>query len=613
MFSAGPQTPSDISYSPASVRSSSHPNTGEWSLSSPTSSHARMNWVSEPDSQPLNAAVVESFAHISNEMGGTDLNQILALDESLFEGQSPAPFTPLPSPAPSPKLSLAGIPHARQPRNIATMRPHQAFTPQHPLRATAAPTEAVNTTESRNGMFSNTYFSGQVSQEQPDSFESPRKKRYREKEELELRQRLEDFNSKFGSNHPATLDTMLRLAGVLSHQGRLRSAEALFKGVAEIQYSISGQDDLGTINAFVSLANNYIKQSKLSTAEKLLRWLHSKVPSVVSMSSPLNLQIKNILGRCLYMLSIRQEAEQLLRESIRIGGHVLKADDNLLLEPMEYLAQILVSRGEFTEAEKMLLAIVQAHDGLRGSADINTLDSRSALGNLYRMQGDFRKSEEILRQVLSDQERILGPEHESTLWTQRSLSSALSGQEKYQECEVLIKDAFEKFKKTLGRKHMNTLDCEIEIATTADNQQKYEEAEVIAKNVLAFSEEVLGFDHNISFHALYELGRSYEGQNRLQEALSIYGEAVERSTRSAGAEHPQTILSRNCVVRVQQNIDRSLTLPPTLGGLWTPSGNGNWAQDEDEDLWRAGRRGEQKTSRSLVLDGRGDFDPSAWL
>lgn len=137
--------------------------------------------------------------------------------ESPFSGQSPAPFTAPPSPAPS-----SSKPSAVQEPMFGFITPSSstALLPaisRHPIA-----TESDNTAASS-------------------------RTRYRQKDENEVRQRLEALVRQYGPEHLATLDTLFRLGIILREQGRFRAAEVAFRQVIEGRQKVFGAAHPSTI------------------------------------------------------------------------------------------------------------------------------------------------------------------------------------------------------------------------------------------------------------------------------------------------------------------------------------------------------------------------------
>ncbi|KAH9222654.1 hypothetical protein DL95DRAFT_454146 [Leptodontidium sp. 2 PMI_412] len=225
-----PSTPSDISYSPPSAKSPSPRVMDTAADPNQTASNSMTNWSSNTSQQhqPL-FGNVDGDVPICNA-NEASLDALMAHEYSPFEGRSPPPFTPRPSPSPS--ISSAQL------RNVSgftieSIFPAQSLSPAE--TSSPGPRDLIPLTQEsmRSPLPADWSLQGNNIHQAPSTSSSPSKTRYREKEELDLRQRLENFELQHGPSHPASLDTMSRLANVLQDQGRLRSAEVYFRRVAE--------------------------------------------------------------------------------------------------------------------------------------------------------------------------------------------------------------------------------------------------------------------------------------------------------------------------------------------------------------------------------------------
>ncbi|KAL5326672.1 hypothetical protein ACEPPN_004361 [Leptodophora sp. 'Broadleaf-Isolate-01'] len=518
------------------------------------SSNSKIDWSANANQQPGFSPVDAIMDTTSHSLDHFNLSGMITLEHTTFEGQSPPPFTPISSPVPSPRIispqfrngssSYAESSSHNQSSSEDTPSVSQDATRKsHP--DTAAP-EFTDSDPLDNDAL--------AKPGRPGS----RKTRYREEEELELQQRLGDFQSRHGASHPATLDTMARLAYVFRSQGRFRSAESYFRKVAESYQNNFGDDDLRTMEALLDLVTILHDQSNSAPAERLCRRLYMKISTILPTEHKMNLRIKTHLGACLHRLGHIQKAEQIYLESIKLGGRSLAPDDELLLLPMENLAILFEQRREFAEAERLLLAILHARGEGRPPQFVDTMRVRSSLGYSYVKQGRLQESETILKQVFADQTEILGAEHLHTLLTQTYLASALKSQKYHKESEELLRDALQKSDRSLGKKHIVGLRCRVLLVEVLNLQNRFQEAETTGKEALQLSREAMGTDHDLTYYASSELGISYEGQDRLEEALALMQVAAEGNARILGEEHQSTMLYRKDILRVEQKIEERL-------------------------------------------------------
>jgi tetratricopeptide (TPR) repeat protein len=446
---------------------------------------------------------------------GTNIASILVEDGNVFEGQSPAPFTAPPSPAPSQRHEAHGVSSdSSQPLMLAG----NLVSSENDIHAPFNPSTAA--------------LAG------PQPIKTPQKEHYMHKEELECTRRLNDLQSNYGPDHPATIDTALRLGNIFQGQGRYRSSERLCKLSAELLQKSVGENDPRTLSAFSQLAGIFIFQSQFSKAKTLLQVVHSRASKNLHPSHLVVLFIKNELARCLVAIGNHVEAEQIFREVIVLGGETLPPDHAVMIFAMSTLAGLLAEQGEYLEAEKMLVVVYQTD--MLGRHLESQLRTRSRLGNLWRLMGEARQGAEALREVLAEQKQHFGPEHYHTLLTQQRFAIALLQIGRFVESGELFRDTVNKCAKTLGRNHLTTLETEMCLADFFNQRQRFEEAEELQKKVLRVSEEVYGWASKLTCGAASALSDSYHRQGRLEEAHSTKEKAFRGCLQLLGPDHRRT-------------------------------------------------------------------------
>jgi tetratricopeptide (TPR) repeat protein len=452
---------------------------------------------------------------------GTNIASILVEDGNVFEGQSPAPSTAPPSPAPSQRHEAHGVSSNSSQHLVLG---ENLISSENDIHAPFSSSTAVLT--------------------RPPPIQTSQKKRYKQKEELELTQRLNDLQSKYGSDHAATVDTALRLVQIYVAQGRYRSSEHLCEQSAKLLQKSVGENDPRTLSAFNQLAAIFLFQSQYSKAKTLLQAVHSRASKALHPSHLAILSIKNEFARCLATIGNLVEAEQIFRE-VMVLGRTLPPDHGTMMFAMLNLAELLAEQGEYFEAEKILIVIYET-DVLSGSLG-DQLRTRSKLGNLWRLNGEVEKGVEALREVLLAQKQHFGPEHRVTLCTQRYFAGALLQIGGFVESEELFRDTINKFAKTLGRNHGTTLEAESYLSEFFNERQRFGEAEELQKQVLRVSEEVYGWENKLTYNSASALSDLYHRQGRLEEAHLTGEKAFRTCLQIFGPDHRYT---RDCEHRL---------------------------------------------------------------
>ena len=369
---AAPSTPSDISYDTVQDIRSPSPYNRKIDSSGGLILEFEGNL-------PPSSSRPQIFGHMHSPQiaPGNNIASILVDHDNVFEGQSPAPFTAPPSPAPSQRHQVHGI---------------SSETSQHLLLGG----NAVSSKNDIQGPFS----SGAEALAEPSPVKTPQKKRYMEKEELELTQRLNDLQSKYGVDHLATVDTARRLARIFQTQGRYRSSERLCRQSAESLQKSSGENDPKTLSAFSQLSDVLISQSRFSEAKTLLQVVSSRASRVFHATHPTILEIKFHLATMSTSVGNYVEAERILREIMVLGRETLPPDHDTMIHAMTMLADVLVDQLDYLAAEEILLVLYETAL-IKGNLD-HCLRTRSRLGRVWMLNGNTQKSLEVPTSTSAD-------------------------------------------------------------------------------------------------------------------------------------------------------------------------------------------------------------------
>ncbi|KAH8753696.1 hypothetical protein BGZ57DRAFT_79288 [Hyaloscypha finlandica] len=504
---AAPSTPSDISYD--TVQEIRSPSPYKRNIDSLGGLISELEGNTPPSFSPP-----QNFGHMRSPQHdlGTNIASILVEDGNVFEGQTPAPFTAPPSPAPSQRHEAHGS---------------SSDSSQHLILG-------GNLVSSENGIHA-PFSSGTAALTGPQPIKTPQKKRYMHKEELEFTRRLNDLQSNYGADHPATIDTALRLANIFLEQGRHRSSERLCKQYAELLQKSVGENDPRTLMAFSQLSHIFSRQSQISKAKTLLQAVHSRASQNLHPSHPAILTIKTRLAICLRGAGNLVEAEKIFREVMVLGKETLPPDHDIMMLAMRTLAELLAEQGEYHEAENLLVVVYET-DVLHQNLE-SQLRTREELGNLWVLKGEARKGAESLREVLEAEKLHYGPEHCYTLVAQQRFAIALLKIGSFVESGELFRDTVNKLAKTLGRNHSMTLWAELSLADFFNNRQRFGEAEELQKQVLRVSEEVYGWESKLTCISASALSDSYQLQGRLEEAHSVKEKAFRGYLQLLGPDH----------------------------------------------------------------------------
>jgi len=251
------------------------------------------------------------------------------------------------------------------------------------------------------------------------------------------------------------------------------------------------------------------------------------------------------LGMVLVAAARLDEAEALLRDSLKRHTRVMGAEHRRTLVSMNSLGQLLRTRGKLDEAEQVLRASVEQCRRVLGSDDADTLISIYSLGALLSMARDTTEAEALLRESTAGMRREMGDENPEALTSMCTLALVLKRGNKLDEAEALLDECLRKRRKVLGEEHPDTLMSLSNMGPLLLAKGKLNEAELLLRELLDKRRLLRGDDDADTLIVLNNLGAALKAQGKLDEAEPYYREAAATQRRVLTDEHPNTLTSIN--------------------------------------------------------------------
>jgi eukaryotic-like serine/threonine-protein kinase len=275
-------------------------------------------------------------------------------------------------------------------------------------------------------------------------------------------------------------------------------------------------------------------------------------------------------------------ADPLQKSALETRRRVLGEGDSSTLASMNSMGELLLAEGKLTEAETIIRETLEKRRRVLGEEHRDTLASINDVGRVLEAQHRRAEAEPYYREALEKRRRVLGEDDPDTLASTSNLGNLLEllgySDDKGQiraEGERYLREAMERRERVLGADHPDTLAsigrigdvfrAQAERNTDERDQvdPKLVEAERYYREALEKSRRVLGEDHPRTFEFLSKLGNVLVDMNKPTEAEACFREAMERSRRVLGEDHPDTI-------------DRIFRLGAMLTG--TPEGLRYWRE-----------------------------------
>ena len=305
----------------------------------------------------------------------------------------------------------------------------------------------------------------------------------------------------------------------------------------------------------IQLGKLLVEQGKHKEAEQLLREALKMSRATLGDWHPRSLKCINPLGSVLQTQGKYKDAEVLYREALKVcqktvSDRHLHTQSTLVATGIVYaatttsLGTLLKRKGQFQEAASLLRGGLEACRATFGSRDIVTLDMAKSLGTVLQDQGKLEDAEVLLREVLEGRRAMLGHRHTETIRAMNDLGLLLgTSQGKFEEAAPLLRGALEALRVTLGDRHQDTQATMNNLGELLMNQGKLDEAAPLLREVLKLNRATLGNRHRQTLISICCMGKLLHRQGKIDEAEVLFREDLEGSRATLGNRHPDTLVS----------------------------------------------------------------------
>ena len=290
-------------------------------------------------------------------------------------------------------------------------------------------------------------------------------------------------------------------------------------------------------------------------------------------------RLLQVLGESSMALGEFEQAEELVKESIRLRTQMHGADGEATVASRNVLASLYTTTGRFDEAESLfqealadeerrrpgsLLHATIANDyGMllrekeqaeeaealyRRSLEIHrsrgTEASQEAIRTINnlaicrRLQGDLEEAETFLRRVLNLQRKILREPHVDIATALNNLASVVRRRGDLEESETLFREALAQRQEILGDNHPEVAQSYNNVGTILYYRNDLEGAAQHFERAFAIWEEFFEGDHPRLAASLANLGSLRRKQERIHEAEDLLRRSAEMTERIHGPDHP---------------------------------------------------------------------------
>jgi eukaryotic-like serine/threonine-protein kinase len=373
-----------------------------------------------------------------------------------------------------------------------------------------------------------------------------------------IRQTVDQGRRVLGPEDPVTLEAMDKLAVILERQGHFEEEDHLLRQLIEIRSRRFGPEDPRTLRSIVNLADAISEEGRTAEAEAMYRKALAIEQRVLGPEHPQTIATMHNLANRIQEQGRYAEAEGLYRETLATARRILGVEHPETVSTMTTLANTLYYEGRSAEAESLYRESLGIEQRVVGSEHPYTTRTMEGLANVLSGEGHYAEAEKLQRQVLEIRQRTLGPEHTDTLVSKYNLADLLIGEGFLPEAERLIRETLEAQARVLGPENADALASKAELALILNKQGKYQEAEKTAQQVLDVQVRVLGPGHPDSLNTLQVLGIAMVHNHRYGEAKKLFGDAIEKVSKTQETNVPLAWYKFACVAAAAHDPDEAV-------------------------------------------------------
>jgi eukaryotic-like serine/threonine-protein kinase len=400
-----------------------------------------------------------------------------------------------------------------------------------------------------------------------------------------------------GADDLDTVATKHHLAAAYRDQRKYALAEALFNEVLSSRTAQLGTDHRDTLATKHHFAWLYHKQAKYALAEPLCKEVLAIRTVKLGADHLETLATKHLLG-VLYNAERKFDlAEAVLREVVAGRTAGLKADHLDIASSRHYLALVYWSQRKYAPAEELFEKVVAVRSARLGADAPITLDSQRLLAMVYCDQGKYAQAEPLYKELVAVWCAKVGPNHGETLYRQHDLATVYRYMKNFKQAIPLLEDTLQRCK---ASEHPATLGVQADLGASYRDVERFADAiplleevhrtgrnepglawvanallaaylgagktaEVIAlaTEQVRAAREQFPADSPERAAALTDAGKALQDAKAYAAAEAVFQEVLVARTAKLGADHPETIYSRDTLgilYSSMNKLDQSISL-----------------------------------------------------
>jgi len=314
---------------------------------------------------------------------------------------------------------------------------------------------------------------------------------------------------------------------------RARKAEQVAKDEAAKAKTINEflQETLGSANPIEGSSRDITVLEALKTATEKIQEDFAEQPEVEA-------ELNHTIGVTYLRLGHYEEAERLLRSSLKMWQDLHGPDPPILAEPLTSLGVLRHERGDYKEAESLYRKALEIkRKQHRGDENEAVMAILSNLAILLQDKGDFAAAEPLFRKILEIDRKLWGKEHLYVAVDLNNLGNILRDKGDYESSEPLLREAVGILRKkqhpwlSIGLSNLGEL---------LNKKGNYKAAEPIFIEALSIGLEGLGDKNQDVAKLRTRYGECLINLNRFDKAEEQLLEALPILQNSLGKQNERT-------------------------------------------------------------------------
>jgi tetratricopeptide (TPR) repeat protein len=358
----------------------------------------------------------------------------------------------------------------------------------------------------------------------------------------------------FTGDHPNVASSLNNLASLYHNQGKYSEAEPLYLEALEMTKRLFTSDHLYVASSLNNLASLYHNQGKYSEAEPLYLDALEMRKRLFTSDHPNVATSLNNLASLYDRQGKYSKAEPLYLDALEMRKQLFTGDHPDVAQSLNNLALFYHNQGKYSEAEPLYLDALEMRKQLFTGDHPDVANSLNNLGFLYHSQGKYSEAEPRYLDALEMRKRLFTGDHPDVASSLNNLALFYHNQGKYSKAEPLYLDALEMIKRLFTGDHPDVATSLNNLAYFYNNQGKYSEAEPLYLKALEMTKRLFTGDHPYVASSLNNLASLYDRQGKYSKAEPLYLDALAMSERTQGTNHPNTIIFRNNLQILQQQL-----------------------------------------------------------